>query len=52
MTIDDIYVRMLVHFRQSSFEGLHLSYRWHAMLPNMYELMIYVSTDYSTRSLK
>ena len=51
MTIDDIYVRMLVHFRQSSFEGLHLSYRWHAMLANMYEFRVFISTEYSTRLL-
>ena len=44
MNISDHYVIILVHFRQIGYEGVHISYSWHAMLANLYEFMIYVQT--------
>ena len=52
MNMNNNYVRTLVYSRKLSFEILQLSYRWHAMLANMYDLIFYLSLVYSMISLK
>ena len=46
----EVYVRILVYLLQLSYVDSYLSKSQNEMDNNLYELMIYVSTEYYTRS--